>query len=456
MAVATKKIDTKILNSSIKENFESVKDGTGKALSQFDSSLDSLFSTIGDIVDKAMEAVGKVVNTVMSVVDKVMKTVGNIIGKVMGIVGKIISGIANIVRSAISGILNILKVPMEFLGQIFKKAMGFIKRLLQPFGALLPSKAWLKRNFNKIKDFFNTETGNIVKTGMLAGILGGVNHNESTLNNIIRVLSRDKDKRSILAAYRTLLSGGTGYNKYYYNNYFKLLESLYNPDGSNGTMYKIFKYLNTKRYLNIDYLRNEDNVLRGTAFKDYSKMGLHKRNYNDMILFSTYANIMDYDNYNMDYGIPYKTLKDRKRTDLSFEESINIINKASSLTRPIHLDNQDEESDIMQKYVHDIKVNNYKDKRYPYVDKKKFDNYNDREICKPTVILNNSKTSILPDLENEIEIERIKSTNGVKGHSVKSNAPRVDFNKFEHKRNIKEANRFQLRDSKKHKINITL
>lgn len=458
MAVATKKIDTKVLSNSIKENFESVRDGTGKALSKFEEGLDSLFSTIDNLIDTALKAVGKVVNTVMSVIDKVLQTVNKVVNKVMSIVGKIIKGIAGIIRTAISGIMNILKIPLQFLGRIFNKVMGFVKRLLQPFGALLPSKAWLKRNFNKVRDFFNTETGNIVKTSMLAGIIGGIEHSDSNLANILKVLSRNGNESDVLKAYRLSVSDGTSYNSNYYRRYYGLLNSGADDGFKGGIPFRAYRYLNGMSYMEMAYLNNTIIKDEKTLDRVFNTVGYNKANINNVINFAINGAINDCFNnsgYNIDTIKTFKDLRSQPiRKKLSFSETVNVINQASSLIRPnlkVYEDTKDEKC-ILERYKQKNRTDEYIRRRYPNMINNTY--VNTDNIFKPTSTFYNKTSSIRPDYNNKLETERIRSTNGVLGHKVTSSPTKVAFDKFVHKTIVKEAKKFARRENLNKILNI--
>ena len=87
MAVGMKKITTQILNETIKTNFESLKDGTGKPLKQNDGEeSNSLLDKALDGLDSIKEIMGSVGNVISGLV----KTATNIVNKILSAVKSVI------------------------------------------------------------------------------------------------------------------------------------------------------------------------------------------------------------------------------------------------------------------------------------------------------------------------------------------------------------------------------
>ena len=103
--VGTKKVTTQLLDLSIKENFESVKDGTGKPLSMLEGA-EELLGEIGAVINNLVKKVTSIVNSILS-------AIGNVISNVMKFIGKILGAIANAVKNAIKALMNILGIPMD-------------------------------------------------------------------------------------------------------------------------------------------------------------------------------------------------------------------------------------------------------------------------------------------------------------------------------------------------------
>ena len=191
MAVGTKKVTTQVLNQTIKTNFESIKDGTGKPLKQSEGEGEdtSLLGKAMDGLDKVTEIVGKVtsaitglIKSVTDVVNKIISGVKSIISTAMGFVNKIIEAVKGIVKDVISKIMNILGIPLKWLKTIFGKASKFIKDLLGPIGSSLASKASIRRLMNKLG--LGGKLGGLLSLGTIMGLLFGKLHDKVTFNNI--------------------------------------------------------------------------------------------------------------------------------------------------------------------------------------------------------------------------------------------------------------------------------
>ena len=226
MAVGTKKVTTQVLNQTIKTNFESIKDGTGKPLKQSEGEGEdtSLLGKAMDGLDKVTEIVGKVtsaitglIKSVTDVVNKIISGVKSIISTAMGFVNKIIEAVKGIVKDVISKIMNILGIPLKWLKTIFGKAIKFIKDLLGPIGSSLASKASIRRLMNKLG--LGGKLGGLLSLGTIMGLLFGKLHDKVTFNNILSSLKKTFSPYEIAKALRMGLYRNKNAPSWYYTGY---------------------------------------------------------------------------------------------------------------------------------------------------------------------------------------------------------------------------------------------
>nr|DAX15857.1 MAG TPA: hypothetical protein [Caudoviricetes sp.] len=408
MSVGVKKVTTQLLDLSIKNNFESVKDGTGKPLAEGEGEL-SPFGELGSTITN-------LVNKIKSVVNNILSAIGNVIKSVSKFIGKIMSAIAGAIKAALKYVMGLLGIPLDALSNIAKKVFKYIKSALGVLGGWLKDILGLGSNAGNIKDRAGLAISDIAKTGLLAGLLAYFRNDSRGLKNATNKLLKEFGIEDVTRGYNKLFSHGS-YGRDYYDSYYGL-NSLY-KDSKDA---KIYRHLyNSGRSKKGFFSKLKLDTL-DSVFERFKFLGLSGATARDLIELS---NINDLDRLlprnkrRINYNSDYTTLSKKKRTEYSNVEKLNIIRKSSGLLK------HDEET--FDRYTGDGIINDFAsrnrigeafERRYGIDNGTIFERftYNGERpnIEKPLNFRNEKyEPSVLADQSKETEIEKIATTLGV-------------------------------------------
>lgn len=413
MSVGTKKVTSQLLDLSIKKNFESVKDGTGKPLSMLEGE-DSPFGELG-------KTISNLVNKVKSVVNKILSAIGNVIKSVAKFINKILSAIGGAIKAALKYVMGLLGIPYDAISSVFKKVMKYIKSALGVLGGWLKDILGLGSSAGHMRDLTGVAVSDIAKTGLIAGLLGYFRNNSRGLNNATNRLKREFGLESVTKAYNQLFRHGS-YGRSYYNEYYNLGSDFKDP--RDREIHRGYYNSNKKRnsYFNKVKLDNASSVLNR-----FDSIGLSDNTLSKLV---TLSNINDLDRVlprnsrNLTYGINYKDIKDNKRSNYTDLEKLNIIRKSSGLLKH----NEEEYNN----YTGDGIVNDYASrKRIGEAYAKRFNidhgsvferfTYKGRrpKIDKPLDFIKKEYVpSVIADQNKETELEKVATTIGVENVSL--------------------------------------
>ena len=444
MAVGTKKVTTQVLNQTIKTNFESIKDGTGKPLKQSEGEGEdtSLLGKAMDGLDKVTEIVGKVtsaitglIKSVTDVVNKIISGVKSIISTAMGFVNKIIEAVKGIVKDVISKIMNILGIPLKWLKTIFGKAIKFIKDLLGPIGSSLASKASIRRLMNKLG--LGGKLGGLLSLGTIMGLLFGKLHDKVTFNNILNSLKKTFSPYEIAKALRMGLYRNKNAPSWYYTGYRGLDEGMSGLDG------REFRALTRDKYLE-GRVPFEGWDL-GSVFTEYTRRGNSPTNGRDLSKLARdekVSKMLDIHRI-IDTSKSYTSLKSvaESRNSLTDIERLKVIRHSSGL-----INRKTDETDPSNVYrARQTLQNGFE--RYQGLDLglrftwyfRQGMRYHESQILAFNQYFN-YKPSTKADFSRREELDRIASTAGVANYEVNDKITDAEFNGYKKKESIIETN----------------
>ena len=407
--VGTKKVTTQLLDLSIKENFESVKDGTGKPLSMLEGA-EELLGEIGAVINNLVKKVTSIVNSILS-------AIGNVISNVMKFIGKILGAIANAVKNAIKALMNILGIPMDALKNIAKSVMKFIQSALGTLGGWLKDILGLSNEAGNMSGLAGLLTSDITKTSLLAGILGYFSKDMRGLKSTTDRFVRDIGLEPVTKAYNKLF-----YNKKmghgYYDSYYSLGDRY--SDSSDRRVYNsLYNRSNRNRY---DYFKNTKLDKLNNVLTRFDNIGISRDSSKKIIELS---NIDDLDRMlprntrSLDYSKRYEDLHNTRRGSYTDIEKLGIVRRSSGLLNHKEVNYDTRTSDgLMNDYVAKRNLYEFTNKKYWYDGGTWYEKFvyipRRPNINKPMAFLNREyKPSVLADQSRETEIERIATTVGV-------------------------------------------
>ena len=425
MSVGTKKVTTQLLDLSIKKNFESVKDGTGKPLSELEGMLEP-FGELG-------KTISNLVNKVKSVVNKILSAIGNVIKSVAKFIGKILSAIGGAIKAALKYVMGLLGIPLDAITGIFKKVMKYIKSALGVLGGWIKDIFGLGSNASHMRDITGVAVSDITKTGLVAGLLGFFRHDSRGLKNAHNRLTKEFGIESVTKAYNQLFRHGS-YGNDYYDHYYNLDSSYSNED--DRRIHRGYYKSNKKRndYFNKVKLDSPDDALRR-----FSSVGISGTTAKDLVALS---NINDLDRVlprnsrRVTSDVTYADIKDRQRSGYTDIEKLNIIRKSSGTLK--------HNEETYDNYTGDGIVNDYASRRRieeAYAKRFGIDHgsiferftYKGRrpKIDKPLEFLNKEYTpSVIADQTKETELEKIATTLGVENITLSKPLTYADYEGF--------------------------
>lgn len=431
MSVGTKKVTTQLLDLSIKKNFESVKDGTGKPLSELEGILEP-FGELG-------KTINNLVNKVKSVVNNILSAIGNVIRSVAKWIGKILSAIGGAIKAALKYVMGLLGIPYDALSNIFKKVMKYIKSALGVLGGWLKNILGLGANAGHMTGFAGVAASDIAKTGMLAGLLGYFRNDSKGLNRTTDRLIKEFGAEDVTRAYNKLFSHGN-YSKSYYDNYYGLGSKIKDPLDSQ--IYHGYYRSNKRRNGYFSKLKLDT---LNSVFDRFKFLGISGSTAKELVELSSIGDLdrlLPRNNRRISYGEDYKELKKKKRTEYSNLEKLNIIRKSSGV-----LEHREEGYD---RYTGDGLVNDYAsrrrigeafERRYGIDNGTLFERFTYEgkrpNIEKPLDFRNeNYIPSTIADQTKETEIEKIATTLGVENMTLEKPLSYADYKGFTKEKTI--------------------
>lgn len=408
--VGTKKVTTQLLDLSIKENFESVKDGTGKPLSMLEGA-EELLGEIGAVINNLVKKVTSIVNSILS-------AIGNVISNVMKFVGKILGAIANAVKSAIKSLMNILGIPMDALKNIAKSVMKFIQAALGTLGGWLKDILGLGNEAGNMSGLAGLLTSDITKTSLLAGILGYFSKDMRGLRSTTDRFVRDLGIEPVTKAYNKLF-----YNKNmrggYYDSYYSLGDRY--SDSSDRRIYNSL-YNRSDRNRN-QYFKSTKLDKLNSVLTRFDNIGISRDNSRKIIELS---NLEDLDRLlprntrRVDYSKTYDELHNTSRSSYSDIEKLGIVRRSSGLLphKEVNYDTSTSEG-MINDYTSRRGLYEFANKKYWYDGGTWYEKFvylvKRPSTFKPMSFLSGREytPSVLADQNKESEIERIATTVGV-------------------------------------------
>lgn len=459
MAVGMKKITTQILNETIKTNFESLKDGTGKPLKQndgeesnslLDKALDGLDS-IKEIMGSVGNVISGLVKTAMNIVNKILSAVKSVMDTAMGFINKIVSAVAGVVKKAIAAIMNIVRIPMQWLGNIFKKALGFIKELLGPIGASLFSKSSIRRLGSSLG--LGHDIAGLIGTGTLMGLLFGKTHDKNTLGRLLKNLKKDYDPFSLAKAYKSGLYKHKDVPSWYYDYYRDIGDGL--SDDRRREHRALFRDAGLDR--RIPYKQAD----LGLAFQEYTFRGFDKSSGRDLAYLAKDEKIRSLLNTNrvFDGNKTYSSLVEEanNRRTLSDRERLTNIKYGSGWS-----DNRVDEREPLQDYMSRTSMANEL-QRYNvwdgglrfrwYTLKRK--RYHGSQLLGFTSVFTEYDPTVKADLSYPNEIDQIGSMVGVNNYKLEDKIAFADFEGYKNKTSIENTDHPTLKGKIAEQSDIT-
>lgn len=411
MSVGTKKITTQLLDLSVKDNFESVLDGTGKPL----SILDSLgFGELGSTINK-------LINKVKSVVNKILSAIGNVLSKIGAFIKRILKAIGDILKPIFKELMRILGIPLKWLGNLMKNALKFIASSLGTLGGWLKDVLGLDNGMGNMKDFASLAVSDIARTGFLASIFGYYSRDRHGLGSVTDRFARECGLEPVAKAYRKLFYHGKG-NRDYYDTYNDMFSRY--PDRDEGRIYNAY-YNRDFKYRN-DYFKSLELADLGSIFTRFKYMQLDGSTHKQLIELSS---VDDLDRWlpkhrRVNSNKTYEELN-QPRTSYSNLEKLSIIRKSSSRLEHKDLEYNDVTGDgIINTYTAKRSMEDTMLRRYELDRGSTFERYYYKgrrpNLEKPLEFTGKDYTpSVAMDTTKKTEAEKIGSTLGIVGMKLK-------------------------------------